>query len=73
MTVLRVIDGRELNTEERLQLLEQVGNFSITPASVLRRILKELKIKYEPKNKQTPQKDNTEDKNELSKKEVVIG
>ena len=51
MTILRVLWGKEYNTEERLQLLEQVGNFSITPASLLRRIFRELNIKYDGKNK----------------------
>ncbi len=56
LTVLKVIDDRELNTQERLQLLEQVGNFSITPASLLKRILKSLNIAYESQNKKTPPK-----------------
>jgi len=49
LTVLKIIDDRELGTEERLQLLEQVGNFSITPASLLRRIMKAQNIRYESK------------------------
>ncbi len=50
LTVLKNIDERELNIEERLQLLEQVGNFSITPASLLRRIMRSLKIPYHKKS-----------------------
>ena len=74
MTVLRVIDGREFNTEERWQLLEQVGNFSITPASLIRRILKELKIRYEPKNKNKQTINDSEQVSQDTKKmwEVVI-
>jgi len=49
LTVMKTIDDRELNTEERLQLLEQVWNFSITPASLLRRIMKAQNIRYESK------------------------
>ena len=49
--VRKVLDGRQYNTEERLQLLEQVGNFSITPASLLRRILRQLNIKPESQRK----------------------
>ena len=73
MTVMRVLDGRELNTEDRLQLLEQVGNFSITPASVLKRILKELNIKYEAKNKNVEQKTDIKSTATLGQKEIVIG
>lgn len=76
LTILKVIDGRELNTEERLQLLEQVGNFSITPASLLRRIMKAQNISYVKKNEdkesRTPIPDlkNTEADEH---KEIVIG
>ncbi len=51
MTILKVLDGRENNTEERLQLLEQVWNYSITPASVIRRVMKQLNIKPESSRK----------------------
>ena len=50
LALLRVIDGKELNMEERWQLLEQVGNFSITPASLLKRIMKAQKISYTKKH-----------------------
>jgi hypothetical protein len=51
MSVLRVLDGREYDTEERLQLLEQVGNFSITPASLLRRVMRHMGIKPQSSSK----------------------
>lgn len=76
MTIMKVIDGRELNTEERLQLLEQVWNFSITPASLLRRILKAQNIKYEAQKKNivkpwivSEDEDETE---KAEKREVII-
>lgn len=76
LTVLKVIDGRELNTDERLQLLEQVGNFSITPASLLKRIMKSQNIAY-VKQQKAPASDTTlnqsEEKSLLSGKEVIIG
>ena len=40
LTVLKILDGREYSVDERFQLLEQVWNFSITPASLIRRILR---------------------------------
>ncbi len=74
MTVLKVIDGREFNTEERWQLLEQIWNFSITPASLIRRILKELNIRYEPKNKTVEDSQNIEwsDVQEKLNLEIII-
>lgn len=51
MTALKVLDGRELGTEDRLQILEQIGNFSITPASVLKKILKEKNIRVDSERK----------------------
>jgi len=78
MTVLKILDGREFNVEERLQLLEQVWNFSITPASLLRRILRQLKIRPESqrKSKTLPQKikgyfDSSSSNN--TDKDIVIG
>ncbi|MCH8518303.1 RelA/SpoT family protein [Candidatus Gracilibacteria bacterium] len=44
MVVLKVLDDRVLGTEDRLQILEQIGNFSINPSSVLRKILREKNI-----------------------------
>lgn len=73
MTIMKVIDGRELNTEERLQLLEQVGNFSITPASVLKRILKAQNIKYESKKKEKDEELTKTSSTENTTREIVIG
>ena len=72
MTILKVLDGREYNTEERLQLLEQIGNFSVTPASVLRRILRELNIRYEKKDSGVELKVESIEKT-LPARDVVIG
>lgn len=77
MTVMKVIDGKELGTEERLQLLEQVGNFSITPASLLRRILKSQNIKYVSQKKEKSDEQVLENIGENveseAKKEIIIG
>lgn len=40
LTILKSIDWKNLNMEERLSLLEQIWNFSLPPASVIRRLLK---------------------------------
>ncbi len=49
LSILRIIDWRENNIEERWLLLEQVWNFSITPSSLFRKILKAQKIVLEKK------------------------
>lgn len=46
-TILRKIDGRRLSVAERLDLLERVGNGSISPVSVLRKIYPDLHLKVE--------------------------
>ncbi len=74
MTMMKVIDGRELNMEERFQLLEQVWNFSITPASLIRRILKALKIDYEPRKiwEKKEKLKRSKDLKEEKVKEIII-
>lgn len=57
---MKVLDGRELNMEERWQILEQIGNFSITPASLLKRIHKSLNIQYEKKESQNSTEQKTD-------------
>jgi guanosine-3',5'-bis(diphosphate) 3'-pyrophosphohydrolase len=77
LTLLKVIDGRELDTQERLQLLEQVGNFSITPASLLKRIFKAKKISYQKKQSEDSNQESVahEFQQQLpeDRREVVIG
>lgn len=72
LTLLKIIDERELGTDERLQLLEQVGNFSITPASLLKRIMKAQNIHYVKKTESSSAK-TSENQSEASiKKEIII-
>lgn len=40
LSLLKVIEWRENSLEERFLLLEQVGNFSLTPSALMRRIMK---------------------------------
>lgn len=74
LTVMKIIDDRELNIEERLQLLEQVWNFSITPPSLIRRILKSQNIHY-IKNDKSKEADGWKivSENDVSTKEIIIG
>lgn len=73
LTVMKIIDDRELNIEDRLQLLEQVWNFSITPPSLIRRILKSQNIHYikSDKSKETDEWKITSNNGE-HKKEIII-
>ena len=73
LTVMKIIDDRELNMEDRLQLLEQIWNFSITPPSLIRRILKSQNIHYikSNKSKDTDEWKITSTQGEI-KKEIII-
>lgn len=54
-SLLKILDWREYNLNERLTLLEQVWNFSTTPTNLLKKIIKSNKIK------QVVQKSNSND------------
>lgn len=69
---MKVLEGREQNVEERWQLLEQVGNFSITPASLLKKILRQQDIKYESQRK-IEGKESQNTAGEEEKREIIIG
>lgn len=72
LTLLKIIDERELGTDERLQLLEQVGNFSITPASLLKRIMKAQNIHYVKKTESSSEKIPENQSEASTKKEIII-
>lgn len=64
--------------EERFQLLEQVGNFSVTPASMMKRILKQQGISYISARKKTFKEKflgyfDTSESDETTRKEIIIG
>lgn len=40
LSILKVFDGRTYSLAERWNILEQIGNFSISPSSLLRKILR---------------------------------
>jgi guanosine-3',5'-bis(diphosphate) 3'-pyrophosphohydrolase len=75
LTVMKVIDDRELNIEDRLQLLEQIGNFSITPPSLIRRIFKAQNIHYIKKDEKqkTTKTLILQWEDTKTRKEVIIG
>lgn len=70
-SLLRIIEWRENNYEERLQLLEQVWNFSTSPNSLIKKILKTQKISpinHSNKNKTVKNIEETQ----KSKNEIII-
>lgn len=77
-TLLKVLDGREYNMEERWALLEQVGNFSIVPSSLLKRIMKTKNLLplslWSSAVKEIDKKNKYFSKNESDiKEDIVIG
>ncbi len=73
MSVLKILEGRVNGMEERLQILEQIWNFSINPASVLKKILKEKNIAYESTRKKIEAPLWKVDKGDQKIQEIIIG
>ncbi len=71
-SLLKIIDGRVMNVEERLQLLEQVGNFSITPSSLMRRILRSSRNYSNPPKKEKTETSLFEKEEESDEKKHII-
>ncbi len=44
LSILKVLDDRENDIEERLNILEQIWNFSVNPSSIVRKIMKSKNI-----------------------------
>ena len=71
MTALKHLDDRILGTEDRLQILEQIWNFSINPASVLKKILKKKNI-ITPSSRKKPTQMESEKNSLRVSQEIVI-
>ncbi|MDQ7023217.1 MAG: RelA/SpoT family protein [Candidatus Gracilibacteria bacterium] len=76
LSILKNLDGRTYKIEERWALLEQVGNFSISPSSIMRKILNTLNINQVDR-KRIKNKEKYEEKiNEINKKKeekIIVG
>ncbi|NDK08508.1 RelA/SpoT family protein [Candidatus Gracilibacteria bacterium] len=72
LLVLRVIDDREHNLEERISILEQVGNFSVNPSSIIRKIMKSKNM-IAKKEVKDGVKHIIENSTEAKKEEIIIG
>ena len=71
-SVLKILDNREYKIEERWSILEQIWNFSTTPASVFKRILKAKKINLNENKKET-KKDLVSEEKIIKNKKIIIG
>lgn len=72
LLVLRVIDDREHNLEERISILEQVWNFSVNPSSIIRKIMKSKNMIAKKEVKDWV-KHIIENSTEAKKEEIIIG
>ena len=77
MSLLKVIDWRENSIEKRLQILEQIWNFSKTPSSLYKKIIKNNKNLEEPKKilqdiKKDNKKINYWNTEIISRKNIII-
>lgn len=76
MSILKVIDGRELDTKGKEDLLVQVGNLSRKPSSVIRSIREAHGIPHEKAVRAEtgfPKPKSGEKKNESEAPELIIG
>jgi len=74
LSILSTIDSKNLTIEGRWQLLEQVGNFSITPSTLMKKILRSSKSSISKVQK--VKKKTTDFKkldNSVKKKKIVVG
>lgn len=73
LSILKNIDWKVLNYDERLDLLEQIWNFSISPSSLINKILKKSSNtsgKGTSKDKNIPT--SIEEKKNVSRKKIII-
>ncbi|MDD5770262.1 MAG: RelA/SpoT family protein, partial [Candidatus Gracilibacteria bacterium] len=77
LTLLKNIDDRIYSTEDRIDLLEQIGNFSTNPTAIVKKIFKAKNIIYKSKDQPETKADSKtlkEEKNILkTQKEIIIG
>jgi len=69
-SLLKILEWRENNIEERLQLLEQVWNFSTSPNSLIKKILKSQKVSSNYWKNDKKSKEST--KNIKIRNEIII-
>ncbi|MDD3302160.1 MAG: TGS domain-containing protein, partial [Candidatus Gracilibacteria bacterium] len=74
LSVLRVLDDRENDLEERNSIIEQVGNFSVNPSSIIRKIMKVKNMITKKEVKDDVKNIIDSSLNEqIKKEEIIIG
>ena len=73
LSILKNIDGKILNTEERFSLLEQVWNFSLPASALLRKIQKEINPDFWKKEKKENLDWVQKIEEKPKKQELIIG
>lgn len=74
LTLLKTIDDRNYSVDERIDILEQIWNFSTNPTAIVKKIFKTKKIQYKPKIPTKTLNENlvvSEEKK--SQKDIIIG
>ena len=72
LSVLKTLDWVVYNKEDRLNLLEQIGNFSINPSTIIKRILKFKNLLPSRKTWNKDLIDNEKQKNKDNWKKALI-
>ncbi|NUJ97541.1 bifunctional (p)ppGpp synthetase/guanosine-3',5'-bis(diphosphate) 3'-pyrophosphohydrolase [Candidatus Gracilibacteria bacterium] len=74
LSILKILDGRENSVDERNFILEQVGNFSLSPGALMRRILKAQNKKIpSTRNKENFGTKENQIKSSEENQEIIIG
>ncbi|MCD5385189.1 RelA/SpoT family protein [Candidatus Gracilibacteria bacterium] len=72
-SVFKNIDGVTYKMEDRLNLLEQIGSFSINPSSIIKKILKDRNLLPTKKDKINIKIDKNIDDKKIKKDDFIIG
>ncbi len=72
LTLLKAIDDRIYTVEERIDILEQVWNFSTNPTAIVKKILKAKNIYHKSKTQNKEISHIVESEKHKSQKEIII-
>lgn len=77
LSLLKNIDDKIYSMEDRIDLLEQIWNFSTNPSAIVRKILKSKKLQYKTKTKPLTKQESTTLKENVNtdklEKSIIIG
>lgn len=76
MTLLKHIDDRSYDVNERNEILEQIGNFSTNPTAIVKKIFKSKNLSFKTKSSPLTKEDSTTLKpveNRDGKRDIIIG